>query len=248
MKILVAIKRVIDYNVQVRVKQDNSSVDLTNIKMAINPFCERALEEAVKLKESSKALEVVAVCIGEQAAAEQLRAALALGADRAILVETVADLSSLNVAKLLHGVVKKENPGLILLGKQAIDSDNSQTPQMLAGLMNCAQGAFVSKLELNDDNVQIVREIDGGVQKLRLTLPAVISAELHLNEPRYAKLPDIMKAKKKPLDVITVEQLGVTITNHLTTIKVTEPAKRSAGIKVSSVDELISQLKTNKVI
>jgi len=248
MKILVAIKRVIDYNVQVRVKQDNSSVDLTNIKMAINPFCERALEEAVKLKESGKALEVVAVCIGEQAAAEQLRAALALGADRAILVETVADLSSLNVAKLLHGVVKKENPGLILLGKQAIDSDNSQTPQMLAGLMNCAQGAFVSKLELNDDNVQIVREIDGGVQKLRLTLPAVISAELHLNEPRYAKLPDIMKAKKKPLDVITVEQLGVTITNHLTTIKVTEPAKRSAGIKVSSVDELISQLKTNKVI
>jgi len=248
MKILVAVKRVIDYNVQVRVKQDQSAVDLTNIKMALNPFCERALEQAVKLKESGKAQEVITVCVGEAVAAEQLRATLALGADRAILVEADANLSSLNVAKLLNGVVKAENPALVLLGKQAIDSDNSQTPQMLAGLMNCAIGSFVSNLELHDNSVQIVREIDGGAQTLNLTLPAVISAELHLNEPRYAKLPDIMKAKKKPLETTNPEQLGVTLNNYVTTIKVTEPTARKAGIKVSSVDDLISQLKTNKVI
>jgi len=248
MKILVAIKRVIDYNAKIRIKSDNSAVDLTNIKMAMNPFCERALEAAIRIKESGAGSEVIAVCIGEKAATEQLRTALALGADRAILIEEDANLSSLNVAKILQQIIKQENPSLVLLGKQAIDSDNNQTPQMLAALTNFAQGTCASNLEIIDNKAVVTREIDGGKQILELNLPAVISCELQINDPRYAKLPDIMKAKKKPLDIKTSADLGVTITNQLTITKVTEPEARSAGIKVTSVDELINQLKTNKVI
>ncbi|AMO56539.1 electron transfer flavoprotein subunit beta [Endozoicomonas montiporae] len=249
MKILVAVKRVIDYNVKVRVKPDHSDVDLTNVKMAINPFCEIAVEEAVRLKEKGVASEIVAVSLGTKESQEQIRTALALGADRGILVETGESLSSLSVAKLLKAIVDEEKPDLIILGKQAIDSDNNQTGQMLAALSGLPQATFASEVSVEGDKVTVTREIDGGLQTLALSLPAVVTTDLRLNEPRYASLPNIMKAKRKPLDVKTPESLGISITSTMTTLKVEPPAQRSAGIKVGSVDELVEKLKNEaKVI
>lgn len=249
MKVLVAVKRVIDYNVKVRVKADQSDVDLTNVKMALNPFCEIAVEEAVRLKEAGTADEVVVVTVGEKSSDEQLRTALALGADRAIRVDTEASLDSLSIAKLLAKVVEKETPDLVILGKQAIDSDNNQTGQMLAALLNRPQGTFASELKVLDGKLQVTREIDGGLQTLELSLPAIITTDLRLNEPRYAALPNIMKAKRKPLDLLTPEELGVEISNKLSLLKVEPPQERSAGIKVSSVEELVDKLRNEaKVI
>ncbi|MCO8168631.1 electron transfer flavoprotein subunit beta/FixA family protein [Pseudomonas sp. 21LCFQ02] len=249
MKVLVAIKRVIDYNVKVRVKADGSGVDLANVKMSINPFCEIAVEEAVRLKEQGIASEVVVVCVGLAAAQEQLRTAMALGADRAILVEAADGLGSLAVAKAMQGVVEREQPQLIILGKQAIDSDNNQTGQMLAALTGYAQGTFASRLEVAGDTARVTREIDGGLQTVALNLPAIVTTDLRLNEPRYASLPNIMKAKKKPLQTITPQALGVSLTATNTTIRVEAPTARSAGIKVGSVAELVEKLKNEvKVI
>ena len=242
MKVLVAVKRVVDYNVKVRVKADNSGVDLANVKMSMNPFCEIAVEEAVRLKEKGVATEIVAVSVGPTAAQEQLRTALALGADRAILVESNDELNSLAVAKLLKAVVDKEQPQLVILGKQAIDSDNNQTGQMLAALTGYAQGTFASKVEVAGDKVNVTREIDGGLQTVALNLPAIVTTDLRLNEPRYASLPNIMKAKKKPLDVVTPDALGVSTASTVKTLKVEAPAARSAGIKVKSVAELVEKL------
>ncbi|MFC3284132.1 electron transfer flavoprotein subunit beta/FixA family protein [Litchfieldella rifensis] len=243
MKILVAVKRVIDYNVKIRVKPDHSDVDLTNVKMAMNPFCEIAVEEAVRLKEKGVASEVVAVTVGPKAAQEQLRTALALGADRAVHVETDAKVESLAVAKLLAKVVEAEQPQLVILGKQAIDTDNNQTGQMLAALTGLAQGTFASAVQVAGDKVTVTREIDGGLQTVELRLPAIVTTDLRLNEPRYAKLPDIMKAKKKPLDTQTPEALGVEVASKVTLLKVEPPAERQGGIKVGSVDELVDKLK-----
>ncbi|HDS1699941.1 electron transfer flavoprotein subunit beta/FixA family protein [Pseudomonas putida] len=249
MKVLVAVKRVVDFNVKVRVKADQSGVELTSVKMALNPFCEIAVEEAVRLKEQGIASEVVVVSVASNAAQEQLRTALALGADRAILVEASDDLSSLAIAKALKAVVDKEQPRLVILGKQAIDSDNNQTGQMLAALTGYAQGTFASKVELAGDTLNVTREIDGGLQTLELTLPAIVTTDLRLNEPRYASLPNIMKAKKKPLETLTPEALGVTITLTVKTLKVEAPAVRSGGIKVKTVAELVEKLKNEaKVI
>jgi electron transfer flavoprotein beta subunit len=249
MKVLVAVKRVVDYNVKVRVKADNSGVDLANVKMSMNPFCEIAVEEAVRLKEKGVASEIVVVSIGPTTAQEQLRTALALGADRAILVESNDELNSLAVAKLLKAVVDKEQPQLVILGKQAIDSDNNQTGQMLAALSGYAQGTFASKVEVAGDKVNVTREVDGGLQTVALNLPAIVTTDLRLNEPRYASLPNIMKAKKKPLEVLTPEALGVATTSTVKTLKVEAPATRSAGIKVKSVAELVEKLKNEaKVI
>lgn len=243
MKILVAVKRVIDYNVKIRVKADHSDVDLTNVKMAMNPFCEIAVEEAVRLKEQGVASEVVAVTVGPKAAQEQLRTALALGADRAIHIQTDERVESLAVAKLLAKVVEAEQPGLTILGKQAIDTDNNQTGQMLAALTGMAQGTFASELQVDHDTLQVTREIDGGLQSVELTLPAIVTTDLRLNEPRYAKLPDIMKAKKKPLATQTPEELGVDTASQVSVLKVETPAERKGGIKVGSVDELVDKLK-----
>ncbi|EWH03875.1 electron transfer flavoprotein subunit beta/FixA family protein [Halomonas sp. BC04] len=243
MKVLVAVKRVIDYNVKIRVKADHSDVDLTNVKMAMNPFCEIAVEEAVRLKEKGVASEVVAVTIGPKAAQEQLRTALALGADRAIHVETDERVESLAVAKLLAKVVEEEQPGLTILGKQAIDTDNNQTGQMLAALSGLPQGTFASEVVVDNDKVQVTREIDGGLQTVELSLPAIVTTDLRLNEPRYAKLPDIMKAKKKPMDIKTPADLGVEVASKVTLLKVESPAERKGGIKVGSVDELVDKLK-----
>ena len=254
MKVLVAIKRVVDYNVKVRVKADNSGVDLANVKMSMNPFCEIAVEEAVRLKEKGVASEIVVVSIGPTAAQEQLRTALALGADRAILVEAVKEegadeLNSLAVAKLLKAVVDKEQPQLVILGKQAIDSDNNQTGQMLGALTGFGQGTFASKVEVAGDKVNVTREIDGGLQTVALNLPAIVTTDLRLNEPRYASLPNIMKAKKKPLETVTPDALGVSTASTVKTLKVEAPAARSAGIKVKSVAELVEKLKNEaKVI
>lgn len=249
MKILVAIKRVIDYNVKIRVKPDQSDVDLTNVKMAMNPFCEIAVEEAVRLKEKGIASEVVAVTVGPKAAQEQLRTSLALGADRGIHVQADERVESLGAAKILAKVVEEEQPELILLGKQAIDTDNNQTGQMLAALTGRPQGTFASEITVEDGKLQVTREIDGGLQTLELTLPAVVTADLRLNEPRYAKLPDVMKAKKKPLDVKTPAELGIDVASKLALIKVEPPAEREGGIRVSSVDELVDKLKNEaKVI
>ncbi|GMQ54011.1 electron transfer flavoprotein subunit beta/FixA family protein [Halopseudomonas aestusnigri] len=249
MKVLVAVKRVVDYNVKVRVKADNSGVDLANVKMSMNPFCEIAVEEAVRLKEKGVATEVVAVTVGPTAAQEQLRTALALGADRAVLVESADELSSLAIAKALKAVVDKEQPQLVILGKQAIDSDNNQTGQMLAALSGYAQGTFASEVAVEGDSVKVTREIDGGLQTVALKLPAIVTTDLRLNEPRYASLPNIMKAKKKPLEVVKPEDLGVSTASTVTTLKVEAPAARSAGIKVKSVDELVDKLKNEaKVI
>ena len=249
MKVLVAVKRVVDHNVKVRVKADNSGVDLANVKMSMNPFCEIAVEEAVRLKEKGVATEIVAVTVGPTAAQEQLRTALALGADRAILVESTDELNSLSIAKLLKAVVDKEQPQLVILGKQAIDSDNNQTGQMLAALSGYAQGTFASEVNVEGESVKVTREIDGGLQTVELKLPAIVTTDLRLNEPRYASLPNIMKAKKKPLDVTKPEDLGVSTASTLTTVKVEAPAARSAGIMVKSVDELVDKLKNEaKVI
>ena len=243
MKILVAVKRVIDYNVKVHVKPDNSDVDLANVKMAINPFCEIAVEEAVRLKEKGVCSEIVVVSIGPKACQEQIRTALALGADRGIHVETEEMPGSLAVAKVLKAVAEEEQPGLIILGKQAIDSDNNQTGQMLAALSGLPQGTFASELNLSDNTVKVTREVDGGLQTLSLKLPAVVTTDLRLNEPRYASLPNIMKAKRKPLDIKQPEALGVEINSTLKTLKVEPPQQRQAGVKVASVDELIEKLK-----
>ncbi|AJE22193.1 electron transfer flavoprotein subunit beta/FixA family protein [Azotobacter chroococcum] len=249
MKVLVAVKRVVDYNVKVRVKADGSGVDLANVKMSMNPFCEIAVEEAVRLKERGIATEIVAVSVGPAQAQEQLRTALALGADRAILIETDEELGSLAVAKLLKAVVDKEQPQLVITGKQAIDSDNNQTGQMLAALTGYAQGTFASKVEVAGDKLKVTREIDGGLQTLELALPAIVTTDLRLNEPRYASLPNIMKAKKKPLETVKPADLGVSVASTLKTLKVEAPAERKAGIKVGSVAELVEKLKNEaKVI
>ncbi|WP_027854194.1 electron transfer flavoprotein subunit beta/FixA family protein [Marinobacterium litorale] len=243
MKILVAVKRVIDYNVKVRVKADGSDVDLANVKMALNPFCEIAIEQAMRLKESGQANEVVAVSVGDKACEEQLRAAMALGADRAIRVDTQEAADPLSIAKLLASIARQESPDLVLLGKQAIDSDNNQTGQMLAALLDWGQGTFAYSMELKGDSVDVTREIDGGLQTLNLNLPAVITTDLRLNEPRYAKLPDIMKAKRKPLEVKEPEQLNVTLSQNLKLLKVEAPPVRQAGIKVGNVEALVEKLK-----
>jgi len=249
MKVLVAVKRVIDYNVKARPKSDGTDVDLANVKMAVNPFCEIAIEEAVRLKEAGVATEVVAISIGPKVAQEQLRTSLALGADRAILVETETSPEPLAVAKLMKAVVEKESPEIVILGKQSIDGDNNQTGQMLGALTGMPQGTFASKLEVADGKAKVTREIDGGLQTVSLTLPAIVTTDLRLNEPRYASLPNIMKAKKKPLDTLTPEELGVDIAPRVTLVKVAPPEERQAGIKVETVDELIDKLKNEaKVI
>ena len=249
MKVLVPVKRVIDYNVKVRVKADNSGVELANVKMSMNPFDEIAVEQALRLKEAGGADEVVAVSIGPAQNQETIRTALAMGADRGIHIEAAHDIEPLAVAKLLKAVVERENPGLVLVGKQAIDDDCNQTGQMLAALLGWAQGTFVSALEVTGDKAKVVREVDGGLEHLEISMPAIVSVDLRLNEPRYASLPNIMKAKKKPLDSLTVDDLGVDITPRLTIVKVEEPAAREAGIKVADVKELVEKLKNEaKVI
>ena len=249
MKVLVPVKRVIDYNVKVRVKADNSGVELANVKMAMNPFDEIAVEQALRLKEAGGAEEVVVVSIGPAQNQETIRTALAMGADRGIHIEASHDIEPLAVAKLLKAVVEREAPGLVLVGKQAIDDDCNQTGQMLAALLGWAQGTFVSALEVAGDKAKIVREVDGGLEHLEIKMPAIVSVDLRLNEPRYASLPNIMKAKKKPLDSLTVDELGVDIRPRLTIVKVEEPAAREAGIKVADVKELVEKLKNEaKVI
>ena len=243
MKVLVPVKRVVDYNVKVRVKSDNTGVELANIKMSMNPFDEIAVEEAIRLKEKGIATEVVVVSVGVQQCTETLRTALAMGADRGILVLTDVITESLAVAKVLAGIVAEEAPGLVILGKQAIDDDANQTGQMLAGLLGWAQGTFASKLDPQGETVNVTREIDGGLETVALKMPAIVTTDLRLNEPRYASLPNIMKAKSKPIANKTPADYGVDMTPRLTTLKVTEPAKRQAGIKVKSVDELVAKLK-----
>jgi len=243
MKILVPVKRVIDYNVKARVKADNTGIDLANVKMSMNPFDEIAVEEALQKKESGEAEEVIAVSIGPSQCQETLRTALAMGADRAILIEEDSDVEPLVVAKLLKAVVDEEQPGLVILGKQAIDDDSNQTGQMLAALLGWPQGTFASEVKLAGDKVEVTREVDGGLETVALNLPAIVTTDLRLNEPRYATLPNIMKAKKKPLDTRTVGDYGVDVTPRLTTLYVAEPAKREAGIIVESVEELVQKLK-----
>ncbi|NNM51955.1 MAG: electron transfer flavoprotein subunit beta/FixA family protein [Pseudomonadales bacterium] len=249
MKALVAVKRVVDYNVKVRVKSDQTGVELANVKMAMNPFCEIAVEEAVRLKDKGMVSEVIVVTVGPQVAQEQLRTALALGADRAILIQTDEDVQPLAIAKLLKAVADQEQPQIIILGKQAIDGDNNQTGQMLAALAGFSQGTFASVVKLESDKALVTREIDGGLQTLQLTLPVVVTTDLRLNEPRYASLPNIMKAKKKPLDVKTPADFGVNVTPTIKTIKVEAPKERQAGIMVKTVEELVEKLKNEaKVI
>ncbi|MEM9168820.1 MAG: electron transfer flavoprotein subunit beta/FixA family protein [Pseudomonadota bacterium] len=243
MKILVPVKRVVDYNVKVRVKSDQTGVDLANVKMSMNPFCEIAVEEAVRLKEAGVATDVVAVSIGPEKAQDQLRQALAMGADRAILVKTEAAPEPLAIAKILKKVADDETPEMIILGKQAIDGDNNQTGQMLAALLGWSQGTFASKVEKADDGLHVTREVDGGLQTVALNLPAIVTTDLRLNEPRYASLPNIMKAKKKPLDVKEADDFGVDLAPRLTVLKVAEPPVREAGVKVESVAELVEKLK-----
>ncbi|MBK7540490.1 MAG: electron transfer flavoprotein subunit beta/FixA family protein [Candidatus Competibacteraceae bacterium] len=242
MKILVAVKRVVDYNVKVRAKADGSGVETANVKMAMNPFDEIAVEEAVRLQEAGKAQEIVAVSLGVAACQDTLRTALAMGADRGILVETDAELQPLAVAKLLKAVVDKEQPDLVILGKQAIDDDANQTGQMLAALLGWAQGTFASKVEVDAGTTNVTREVDGGLETVALKLPAVVTTDLRLNEPRFVKLPNIMKAKKKPLDTLKPADLGVDVAPRLTTLKVQEPPKRQAGIKVDTVAALVDKL------
>ena len=249
MKILVPVKRVVDYNVKVRVKSDGTGVDLANVKMSMNPFDEIAIEEAVRLKEAGVATEVIAVSCGLAACQETLRTAMALGADRAVLVETDVELQPLAVAKLIKAVAEKETPQLVIFGKQAIDDDANQTGQMFAALMGWAQATFASKLVIAEGRANVTREVDGGGETLALKLPAVVTTDLRLNEPRYATLPNIMKAKKKPLETLKPADLGVDVTPRLTTLKVVEPAKRSAGVKVADVKTLVEKLKNEaKVI
>ncbi len=249
MKILVAVKRVIDYNVQIRVKEDGTGVHTDNVKMSTNPPDDNAVEEAVKLKESGKAKEVIAVTIGEEKAQETVRKALAVGVDRGIHVKTDSYVEPLGVAKILKKIVEKEKPDLVFMGKQAIDDDCNQTGQMLAALLGWSQGTFVSKIQLKDKIVQVTREVDEGLETIEINLPAIVTCDLRLNEPRYASLPNIMKAKKKPIEQIFVKDLGVNVTNRIQQLKVEEPPKRKGGIKVKSVAELVSKLKNEaKVI
>ncbi len=249
MKILVPIKRVVDYNVKVRPKADESDVDLNNVKMAINPFCEIAVEEAVRLKESGSAEEIIAVTVGASNAQEQLRTALALGADKAILIETDVEAQPLAIAKALKSIVEKESPDLVIMGKQAIDGDNNQTGQMLAALLGYPQATFASELKISDRKAEVTREVDGGLQTISINLPAIVTSDLRLNEPRYASLPNIMKAKQKPLEVINAEEIGVDMNPRISTIKVSPPPEREAGIIVESVEELVEKLKNEaKVI
>ena len=249
MKILIPVKRVIDANVKVRVKADQTGVETANVKMAINPFCEIAVEEAIRLREAGKATELVAVSVGEASCQETIRTALAMGADRGILVETETALEPLLVAKLLKSVVEKEQPGLVILGKQAIDGDNNQTGQMLAALLGWPQGTFASKLDIGDDGIAVTREIDGGLETVKLKMPVVITTDLRLNEPRYASLPNIMKAKKKPIDKLTPDELGVDMTPHLKVLKVTEPPPREAGVLLETPEQLVEKLRNEaKVI
>ena len=248
MKILVPVKRCLDYNVKARIASDGASMDLANVKMSMNPFDEIAIEEAVKLKESGKATEIIAVSIGPDKAQETLRTALAVGADRAILVQTDAptDLNGvepLAVAKTLKSLIEKENPDLVIMGKQSIDDDSNQTGQMLAALLGWAQGTFASEVNLGDGTVDVTREIDGGLETLQLKLPAIVTTDLRLNEPRYASLPNIMKAKKKPLETMSADDLDVSFEPRLKVVKLSEPPQRSAGVKVADVDELINKLK-----
>jgi electron transfer flavoprotein beta subunit len=249
MKILVPVKRVVDYNVKVRVKSDNTGVDIANVKMSMNPFDEIAVEEAMRLKERGVATEVIAVSCGVAQCQETLRTAMAIGADRAILVQTDVELQPLAVAKLLKALMDKEQPGLVILGKQAIDDDCAQTGQMLAALADLPQAAFASKIEVADGKASVTREVDGGLETISVTLPAIITADLRLNEPRYVTLPNIMKAKKKPLEIITPEDLGIDVSPRLKIIKVSEPPKRSAGIMVPDVSTLVDKLRNEaKVI
>ena len=249
MKVLVPVKRVVDYNVKVRVKSDNSGVDIANVKMSMNPFDEIALEEATRLKEGGKVTEVVAVSVGVAQCQETLRTGMAIGADRGILVETAGDTEPLAVAKIVKALADKEQPQLIILGKQAIDDDSNQTGQMLAALLGWPQATFASKVVLEDGKVTVTREVDGGLETVALTLPAIITTDLRLNEPRYVTLPNIMKAKKKPFETVKPEDLGVDVTPRLKTLKVVEPAKRSAGVKVPDVATLVQKLRTEaKVI
>ena len=244
MKVLVPVKRVIDYNVKVRVKSDQTGVDLANVKMSMNPFCEIAVEEAVRLKEKGVAEEAVVVSIGPAQAQETIRTALAIGADRGILIQSDVDVEPLEVAKLLKAVVEAEKPDLVIMGKQAIDGDNNAVGQMLAALLDWPQATFASKIEVEGGKVKVTREVDGGLQTLELDLPAVVTADLRLNEPRYASLPNIMKAKKKPIDVTPVADYGLDLSGHLKVLKVTEPAKRTAGVKLESAADLVEKLKT----
>ena len=242
MKILVPVKRVVDFNVKIKVKSDNSGVDLENTKMSMNPFDEIAVEEAVKLKEKKICDEIIAISIGSAKSEETLRTALAIGADKGILIETEEEVQPLEVAKILKEIIKKNNPDLVLMGKQAIDDDSNQTGQMLAALLGWPQGTFASKLEINGKKINVTREIDGGLETLGMELPAIVTTDLRLNEPRYASLPNIMKAKQKPIEKITPNDLKIEIKQRLKTLKVTEPPKKEAGIKVDSVQELIFKL------
>ena len=249
MKVIVPVIRVVDYNVKVRVKPDNSGVDLNNVKMSVNPFCEIGIEEAVRLKEAGTAEEVIAVAVGSSACQEQLRTCLALGADRAILVETDVEAQPLAVAKALQAIQEKEQAKLVIFGKQSIDGDNAQTGQMFAALTGMSQATFASEIKIEGDKAQVTREIDGGLQTLSINLPAMVSTDLRLNEPRYASLPNIMKAKKKQLDVMSPEELGVDMTPTVEVLSVEPPAEREAGIKVESIEELVDKLKNEaKVI
>ncbi len=243
MKVLVPVKRVIDYNVKARVKPDQTGIDLANVKMAMNPFCEIAVEEAVLLREKGAVSEILAVSIGPVQAQETLRTALAMGADRAVLVQTDQDLEPLAVAKVLQAVIAEEAPGMVVMGKQAIDGDNNATGQMLAALLEWPQATFASTIEIEGSKAKVTREVDGGLQTIEVDLPAIVTADLRLNEPRYASLPNIMKAKKKPLDVKELALLGVNTVPHLTVIKVTEPPKRAGGITVKNAAELVAKLK-----
>jgi electron transfer flavoprotein beta subunit len=243
MKLLVAVKRVIDYNVKVRVKADETGVETANVKMSMNPFDEIAVEEAVRLLEAGTATEVIAVSMGVQQCQETIRTALAMGADRGIHVKTDEELQPLAVAKLLAKIVEKESPDVVILGKQAIDDDSNQTGQMLAGLLGWSQGTFASKIDLSDGEANVTREVDGGLETLAINVPAIITTDLRLNEPRYASLPNIMKAKKKPIEEMSPEDLGVDVAPRLTTLQVTEPAKREGGVKVESVAKLVDKLK-----
>lgn len=249
MKVLVPVKRVIDAYVSIRVKADQSGVETANVKMSMNPFCEIAVEEAVRMKEAGKVTEIVVVSVGPANVQETMRTAMAMGADRGIHINTEESIEPLVMAKLLKALVDKEQPGLVLTGKQAIDGENNQTGQMLAALLNWPQATFASKIVLEGDSATVTREIDGGLETLKLKMPCVVTTDLRLNEPRYAALPNIMKAKKKPLDTVTPADLGVTVAHTIKTLKVTEPPKRKAGIKVANVDELVAKLKTEaKVI
>ena len=249
MKILVPVKRVIDYNVKVRVKPDNSGVELANVKMSMNPFDEIAVEQALRIKEASQADEVIAISVGVQEAQDTIRTTLAMGADRGILVKTEQDIEPLSVAKILKSIIEKESPGLVILGKQAIDDDCNQTGQMLSALLNWPQSTFVSNLELKDEKILSVREVDGGLEHIQASLPAIVTVDLRLNEPRYASLPNIMKAKRKPLEELTPEDLGVETKKRLEVLKVEDPPSREAGVILGSVDELVDKLKNEaKVI